>query len=534
MSEQRNLPSPEDVARVREAAERPLSREEFLAWINTPMGDEEKEEALSLINWFTRHYPTPAERLAYVRRIAPCWKGPPAIEPTKEVDPDAIVGALPKLAEVQAKATAGVFSDRLFDLDENGDWKTKGPGFFDISSFPQQDIELESSVGRFILEGAFITHQSGFDLTYRGTSNRVRCVRAPLAPDEPRVFRTLVRIREKSWDDIAFPRVITYSARRGTAIALLPLRGTTYTLDLFYLREESYLVFESSQPGLTREQFDRLSIRARLLLSYLTGRACIGPAIDTISSARTGEWNEAWWYEGRRVAPHSEAIPVTWRECRQAATLFDSTRSFNALESTTLSKCLETYLREDELIWPIEYLLHFSSMPGEVQGAALCVALESLTTFLERRGLLSPALPLLESGPWESLKANLLALLKAEKDLPQEALNILRERIIGLNRPANTDKLLRGFNILGIPLSPEETRAIEHRNRLLHSGRLLDPAAREKKPAAWRETQQVEMRLFTAVNKLLLKYLGYQGPIIDWGATPMFTGRPVEPVFSCL
>jgi hypothetical protein len=66
-------PSAEDIARVREAAERPLPLEEFLAWINTPMSEEEEAEALSLINWFMRRYPTPAERLAYARRMTRHW-----------------------------------------------------------------------------------------------------------------------------------------------------------------------------------------------------------------------------------------------------------------------------------------------------------------------------------------------------------------------------------------------------------------------------------------------------------------------------
>jgi hypothetical protein len=38
-----------------------------------PIGDAEAEEALSLIRWFRRRYPTPAERLAYCRRAYRRW-----------------------------------------------------------------------------------------------------------------------------------------------------------------------------------------------------------------------------------------------------------------------------------------------------------------------------------------------------------------------------------------------------------------------------------------------------------------------------
>ena len=48
--------------------ERTLSREEFDAYVNAPMSDDERETMKELIDWFRRRYPTPEERLAYVRR----------------------------------------------------------------------------------------------------------------------------------------------------------------------------------------------------------------------------------------------------------------------------------------------------------------------------------------------------------------------------------------------------------------------------------------------------------------------------------
>ena len=66
-------PPLEAVARVRELAVRPLSFADFDAYVNAPMSDEERAEILSLIAWFTRRYPTPAERLAYARRASQRW-----------------------------------------------------------------------------------------------------------------------------------------------------------------------------------------------------------------------------------------------------------------------------------------------------------------------------------------------------------------------------------------------------------------------------------------------------------------------------
>jgi hypothetical protein len=67
-------PSPEDVARVRELAERRLTAEEFNAYVNAPMSRAELEGIWESIDWFTRRYPTVLERLAYARRAYERWK----------------------------------------------------------------------------------------------------------------------------------------------------------------------------------------------------------------------------------------------------------------------------------------------------------------------------------------------------------------------------------------------------------------------------------------------------------------------------
>lgn len=70
------------LARVRAFADRELSNEELDAWTSAPVTDDEREEFLSLVRWFTRRYPTPAERFAYVRRAMARWRpAPPSGRP---------------------------------------------------------------------------------------------------------------------------------------------------------------------------------------------------------------------------------------------------------------------------------------------------------------------------------------------------------------------------------------------------------------------------------------------------------------------
>jgi hypothetical protein len=61
-------PSPALLAEVRALADRTLSAAEVDAYVHAPMTDEEQQEILDLIRWFTTRYATPGERLAYGRR----------------------------------------------------------------------------------------------------------------------------------------------------------------------------------------------------------------------------------------------------------------------------------------------------------------------------------------------------------------------------------------------------------------------------------------------------------------------------------
>ena len=71
-------PPREVVARVRALAERRLSAEEFNAYVNAPMSEEERTGILESVAWFCRRYPTVLERLKPARRAyADCRKRMP-------------------------------------------------------------------------------------------------------------------------------------------------------------------------------------------------------------------------------------------------------------------------------------------------------------------------------------------------------------------------------------------------------------------------------------------------------------------------
>ena len=68
-----------------EDQENSLTPEEFDRRVSAVLSDErDLEESRSLIEWFQRRYPTPRERLAYVRRKYAEWtRKPVSITPAQ-------------------------------------------------------------------------------------------------------------------------------------------------------------------------------------------------------------------------------------------------------------------------------------------------------------------------------------------------------------------------------------------------------------------------------------------------------------------
>jgi hypothetical protein len=60
--------------RIAALTERRVSAEEVRRAVEDPIPASERDDVLSLVHWFTRRYPTAADRLAYVRRAYARWR----------------------------------------------------------------------------------------------------------------------------------------------------------------------------------------------------------------------------------------------------------------------------------------------------------------------------------------------------------------------------------------------------------------------------------------------------------------------------
>lgn len=61
-------------ANLHRLANRTLEPAEARAYLAAPITDAEREDVLALVRWFRRRYPSPLERLRYVRRAYARWQ----------------------------------------------------------------------------------------------------------------------------------------------------------------------------------------------------------------------------------------------------------------------------------------------------------------------------------------------------------------------------------------------------------------------------------------------------------------------------
>jgi hypothetical protein len=59
--------------------DRQLSPSEAQEYLDAPLTEAEREDVRTLVEWFRHRYPTPLERLAYVRRAYARWQRTRAI-----------------------------------------------------------------------------------------------------------------------------------------------------------------------------------------------------------------------------------------------------------------------------------------------------------------------------------------------------------------------------------------------------------------------------------------------------------------------
>lgn len=437
----------------------------------------------------------------------------------KQVSIAQLMALIPDVSRLRVRVKEGVLAGTVLSVQWTGEWSGAVGRRLDQGVREQLGDQIigDSAAGEVTLTKPRL-RKAQFTDEVDGVSTCIELTLAPPAEPVRRVFRCFVKTAPDLLNAIMFTGRIKDDAAHRVVWSYLPLTVDGEPLDVFYLPEGPFLVLETRDQRLDIRRFHELANSTRNLLSYLTGQRLDGDSCDVVTTE--GEQVlHVRWHAGRDRRSHFySAIPCSTAEWLAAQRVLNLPRAGRPLVPDVLSKCLATFLAKPGLITPVEYTLSFPDAPLEMRGALLSVALESLTAQMEEEGLLATVKPL-DDEKWKALRNELEKLLAIHGATWNQAQrDVFRNRLLNANNPTNRDKLTRPFDLYGIKLGPNDLKAISERNTLLHEGRLLDPRTLREDPEAWRDAYLIEMRLFTAVNRLLLRHLGYSGPIIDWGA----------------
>lgn len=179
------------------------------------------------------------------------------------------------------------------------------------------------------------------------------------------------------------------------------------------------------------------------------------------------------------------------------------------LQSHIFSALCKIFLESDSLRYAAELVISGMGNHDPLQqGALYSVAIEAITEELGNRkntGLK----PIPKKEIWIKILAEWKQILQDHKDeLDADMLRILETKLENLNNPPNQDRLTKTFELYGLSLEQLDIDSIANRNDFLH-GR--DPSIKNRGV----ELEKISLRLHTLIVALILKYIGYEGHIIN-------------------
>lgn len=123
----------------------------------------------------------------------------------------------------------------------------------------------------------------------------------------------------------------------------------------------------------------------------------------------------------------------------------------------------------------------------------------------------------------DSLKEDLTKIVDSYSDkVSNEGILKIKRRINEINKPivkehlTNIEKLTLPFEQVNIKLTVNDIKAIEHRNDLLHGNILLERKELKSESDINNYMGYISGKLFTLISALILKYIGYEGYIINY------------------
>lgn len=194
------------------------------------------------------------------------------------------------------------------------------------------------------------------------------------------------------------------------------------------------------------------------------------------------------------------------------------------INPSVFSKLCEEIIEDEKLLGALVIFMESHNRSIYLKGAGYSVTLETLTQMIADKN--AGFKPIMNSKLADNFLNDIKAVLaKYEAQINDivgnpksefvESIRILNAKIDGLNYPTNKDKLSIPFKVYKIDIvaGSEEDKAIAHRNSFLHGNTLKK---NKKEYMDGYEVWAVTLQYVNLLNKLILKYVGYEGYIINY------------------
>lgn len=188
---------------------------------------------------------------------------------------------------------------------------------------------------------------------------------------------------------------------------------------------------------------------------------------------------------------------------------------FNGINSIQqlIEKCMDSpaYRRT------LSLMIHTNTQPDFIKVVTFAVALESIAELIynEHKKTMKPVN---DKKLMHEIKTNLRNVISNySSKISESAFAKFSGTIDHINKPTNIEMLTKPFEILGIPLSDLDKKAISNRNDFLHGRLPFEPGSHE--------LSIIGCRLQYCVNSLLLKYCNYKGAVHYYATLYQFSHK---------
>ncbi|MGC4038392.1 MAG: hypothetical protein QM764_20680 [Chitinophagaceae bacterium] len=331
-------------------------------------------------------------------------------------------------------------------------------------------------------------------------------------------YRLIVPLKK----EISFDNQLTpfrYSTEKLDSPRCLRISYNKSTLDLFIHQGQGkkwFLIIDSTS-YFKFADFQNYSYSAMLALGYLSGTFSRDEAYFFMYKNSDLETPDHIYYcqFGRSMSTHY--TPILTNGHRMITDQKEAEKFSELLQPLSpeqFSKLCQWLYDSREFTGVVLLIIESMASSLIMMPAGLAIALESLTEILVENHT-DKLNPVKDKQQAKKIRSELLAVLDFNKTgIDEEGFNIIKSRIMDYNKPTNTAKLTKPFQMLNIKLSSEDKKAIGHRNDFLHGNIPFLNDNDQNIPVGG--TYYIIIRLYTLLAALILKKIGFDGLIVNY------------------